>query len=147
MTGQWAELRQAATGCRGAACAWLAVAGRRLAHGNGLLLESPARWFGVPTAGALLVRLAVPLAGLAFAGRVLERAPHLIFATPVVWLWAAWSMSDSSATPPPLPESTLGDVYAVESTEAERVEWSPEGVICIVHPKRIPVPPNDRITA
>lgn len=133
MTAPWAELRQAATGCRTTACAWLAGAGRRLAHGNGQLLESPARWFDVPTAGSLLVRLAVPVGGLAFAGRVLERAPHLIFAVPAVWLWAAWSMSDSSATPPPLPGSPSGDVYAGEVLRVDRVVRGPEGVMCTIH--------------
>ncbi|MGW6979962.1 hypothetical protein ACWGE1_11020 [Streptomyces sp. NPDC054932] len=133
MTGHWRELWQAVTDARTAARAWLAAAGRRLAHGNGLLLESPARWFDVPTAGSLLVRLAAPVAGLAFAGRVLERAPHLIYAVPVVWLWAAWSMSDSSATPPPLPGTPSGDVYAGEVLRVDRVVRGPEGVMCTIH--------------
>lgn len=110
-----------------------AAAGARLARGTGLLLESPAGWFDVPTAGALLVRLAVPVAGLALAGRVLERAPHLIFAVPVLWLWAAWSMSDTSATPPPLPETPSGDVYAGEVLRVDRVVRGPEGVMCTIH--------------
>ncbi|MFJ3978363.1 hypothetical protein [Streptomyces sp. NPDC090021] len=111
----------------------LAATGQRLARGTGLLLESPSRWFEVSTMGALVVRLAVPVGGLAFAGRVLERAPHLIYAVPVGWLWAAWAMSDSPATPPPLPETPSGDVYAGEVLRVDRVERGPEGVTCTVH--------------
>ncbi|WP_060179547.1 hypothetical protein [Streptomyces sp. IMTB 1903] len=107
--------------------------GRRLARGTGLLLESPARWFDVSTMSALVVRLAVPVGGLAFAGRVLERAPHLIYAVPVGWLWAAWAMSDTSAPPPPLSETPSGDVYAGEVLRVDRVEWGREGVTCTIH--------------
>ncbi len=116
-----------------------AAAGARLARGTGLLLESPSRWFDVPTLGALLVRLAVPVGGLAFAGRVLERAPHLIYAVPVAWAWAAWAVSDSSATPPPLPAAPLGDVYADESVEVGRVERGPGEGLTIIYPVRTEV--------
>ncbi|KJY18395.1 hypothetical protein VR43_25235 [Streptomyces sp. NRRL S-104] len=116
----------------------LAAAGQRLARGTGLLLESPSRWFEVPTMGGLVVRLAVPTGALAFAGRVLERAPHLIYVVPVGWLWAAWVMSDSSATPPPLPGTPSGDVFADELVEGATVFRSPEGVVFIVHPRRVP---------
>ncbi|MFE9481472.1 hypothetical protein ACFYNM_23050 [Streptomyces spororaveus] len=129
MTG----LRKALTDSRTGAGAWMAGTGRRLAHGNGLLLESPARWFDVPTVGALLVRLAVPVGGLAFYGAILQRAPHFVYAVPVAWLGAAWAMSDSSAPPPPLPETPSGDVYAGEVLRVDRVERGPEGVICTVH--------------
>ncbi|MFE5898040.1 hypothetical protein ACFQ67_11545 [Streptomyces sp. NPDC056488] len=61
-------------------------------------------------------------------------------------LWRAarrGPVSDSSATPPPLPVAPLGDVFADESDEVDRVEWGPEGVVCIVHPKRVEVPPKE----
>lgn len=83
-------------------------AGDRLARGTGLLLESPAHWFEVSSCGALFVRLVVPLAGLAFFGKLLDRAPFMIYAVPAVWLAAAWHVSDSSATPPPLPPAFWG---------------------------------------
>ncbi|WP_405423546.1 hypothetical protein [Streptomyces erythrochromogenes] len=105
----------------------------RLAVGNGRLLESPSRWFDVPTLGALVVRIAVPLGGLVFYGLVLGRAPQFIYAVPVAWLAAVWWLSDSSATPPPLPEAPSGDVYAGEVLRVDRVERSPEGVTCTVH--------------
>lgn len=113
-----------------------AALGRRLAHGNGLLLESPSRWFDVPTLGALLVRIAVPVGALVFYGLLLVRAPQFIYAVPVAWLGAVWWMSDSSATPPPLPTAPLGDVYADELAEGASVFRSPEGVVFIVHPLR-----------
>lgn len=133
------DLRKALTDSRTAAGAWVAGTGRRLAHGNGLLLESPARWFGVPTAGALLVRLAVPVGGLAFYGAILQRAPHFVYAMPVAWLAAAWAMSDSSATPPPLPGTPSGDVYADESVEADRIERGPGEGLTIIYPVRTEV--------
>ncbi|MER6199827.1 hypothetical protein ABT234_20960 [Streptomyces sp. NPDC001586] len=42
-------------------------------------------------------------------------------------------VSDSSATPPPLPETPSGDVYAGEVLRVDRVERGPEGVMCTVH--------------
>ncbi|MER6484095.1 hypothetical protein ABT264_11205 [Streptomyces virginiae] len=111
----------------------------RLAVGNGRLLESPARWFDVPTLGALVVRIAVPLGGSVLYGLVLGRAPQFIYAVPVAWLAAVWWLSDSSATPPPLPETPSGDVYADERVEIDRIERGPEGVTCTIHPKRTEV--------
>ncbi|MGW2438760.1 hypothetical protein ACWCY1_18760 [Streptomyces goshikiensis] len=109
------------------------VAGGRLVRGTGLLLESPAVWFDVPTVGALLVRITVPVGVLAFAGPLLTRAPQFVYAVPAVWLAAAWRLSDSSATPPPLPESPSGDEYAGQIVRVDRVERGPEGVMCTVH--------------
>jgi hypothetical protein len=58
----------------------------------------------------------------------------------VVW-WAVRrrTMSVSSATPPPLSGTPSGDVFADETDEIDRVEWGPEGVVCIVHPRRIEI--------
>ncbi|WP_371588262.1 hypothetical protein [Streptomyces virginiae] len=111
----------------------LAVLQHRLAVGNGRLLESPARWFDVPTLGALVVRITAPLGGAVFYGLLLGRAPQFIYAVPVAWLAAVWWLSDSSATPPPLPETPSGDVYAGEVLRVDRVERGPEGVICTIH--------------
>lgn len=110
-----------------------AALGRRLAHGNGLLLESPSRWFDVPTLGGLAVRIAAPAVALVFYGMLLGRAPQFIYAVPVAWLGAVWWLSDSSATPPPLPETPTGDKYAGEVLRVDRVERGPEGVMCTVH--------------
>ncbi|MFI5641906.1 hypothetical protein ACIA8H_31385 [Streptomyces goshikiensis] len=109
------------------------AAGGRLARGTGLLLESPAVWFDVPTMGALLVRIAVPVGVLAFAGPLLARAPQFIYAVPAVWVTAAWRLSDSSATPPPLPDPPPGDEYAGQIVRVDRVERGPEGVMCTIH--------------
>ncbi|GAA3272725.1 hypothetical protein [Streptomyces lavendulae] len=107
--------------------------GRRLAHGNGRLLESPSRWFDVPTLGALAVRIAVPAVALIFYGLLLARAPQFIYAAPVAWLTAVWRLSDSSATPPPLPDPPSGDEYAGQIVRVDKVVKSPEGVMCTVH--------------
>lgn len=130
------ELRTAAQDARAAGARFCG----RVVQGNGRLLESPARWFDVPTVGALAGRVVVPVAGLEFCGAVLQRAPQLIYAVPAVWLAAVLHLSDSSATPPPLSGTPSGDVYADESTEVDRVERGPEGVVCIIHPKRTEVP-------
>jgi hypothetical protein len=110
-----------------------AALGRRLAHGNGLLLESPSRWFNVATFGALLVRIAVPTVTLVFYGMLLARVPQFIYAVPVAWLLAVWWLSDSSATPPPLSPTPSGDEWADQPARVDRVEWGPEGVVCIIH--------------
>lgn len=123
------ELRAAVTHARASG----AALGGRLVHGTGLLLESPARWFDVPTLGALVVRITVPVAALAFLGKLLERAPHLVYAVPIVWAATAWHLSDSSTTPPPLPETPSGDVYAGQIVRVDRVERGPEGVTCTIH--------------
>lgn len=91
------SVRDAAAG----AVARVRLVGQRLALGTGLLLHglgdrlAPRGW------GALLVRCGGALLGLAFAGRLLARAPHLVYAVPLVWALAVWHVSDSSATPPP----------------------------------------------
>ncbi|MFF4448939.1 hypothetical protein [Streptomyces sp. NPDC001502] len=114
----------------------------RLAVGNGRLLESPARWFDVPTLGALVVRIAAPLGGAVFYGLLLGRAPQFIYAVPVAWLVAVWWLSDSSATPPPPPEAPLGDVYADERVEVDRIERGPGEGLTIIYPVRAEV--NER---
>ncbi|KOU48994.1 hypothetical protein ADK55_19195 [Streptomyces sp. WM4235] len=114
----------------------LAELRRRLALGNGLLLESPSRWFDVPTLGGLALRIAVPLGGGVFYGLLLGRAPQFIYAVPPAWLAAVWWLSDSSATPPPLPPAPSGDVFADDTVVVDRVERGPEGVVFIIHPVR-----------
>ncbi|MFD5506998.1 hypothetical protein ACFWIB_04375 [Streptomyces sp. NPDC127051] len=108
----------------------------RVVQGNGRLLESPSGWFDVPTLGALTVRIVAPVAGLAFYGAVLQRAPQLIYAVPLAWLAAVLRLSDSSATPPPLSETPSGDVYADESVEIDRVERGAGEGLTIIYPVR-----------
>lgn len=48
------------------------------------------------------------------------------------WLYRR-GLSDSSATPPPLPAPPSGDVYAGQVMRVDRVERGPEGVMCTVH--------------
>lgn len=57
----------------------------------------------------------------------------------VWWAVRRRAVSDSSATPPPDSGPPSGDVYADESDEIDRVERGPEGVVCIVHPKRVEI--------
>ncbi|MFK0225885.1 hypothetical protein ACIQUL_08965 [Streptomyces sp. NPDC090303] len=118
------------------------TAGRRLALGTGLLLHGAGNRLSPGGCGPLLVRTGGVLAACWFFGTLLRREPGFIVAVPVVWLLAAWHVSDSSATPPPLPAAPLGDVYAGDTEEVDRVEWSPEGVRCTIHPKRVTVQPD-----
>ncbi|MFE9736526.1 hypothetical protein [Streptomyces sp. NPDC006477] len=119
-----------------------AAAGRRLALGTGLLLHRAGNQLSPGGCGPLLLRGGGALAACWFFGMLLQREPGFILAVPVVWLLAAWHVSDSSATPPPLPDTESGDVYAGETEEVDRVEWGPEGVRCTIHPKRVTVQPE-----
>jgi hypothetical protein len=106
----------------------------RLTLGTGLLLHGAGDWLAPADSGTrFLARTGGVAGGLLFAGLLLERAPHLVFAAPVAWTVAAWRVSDSSATPPPPPEPPLGDVYADGPERLSHVEWSPEGVRCTLH--------------
>lgn len=91
-----------------------------------------------PAAGACVV---IVLAGAATGA--------LFAVSPTAGILSAWGVgglalwrairrgvSDSSATPPPLPPDGSGDVYAGDVTRIARVERSPEGVMCILHPER-----------
>ncbi|MET7711022.1 hypothetical protein [Streptomyces sp. NPDC005407] len=112
------------------------AAAGRLALGTGLLLHGLGNWLAPGGWGLLLVRGGGSLVGLAFVGRLFARAPQLVYAVPLVWVAAAWWMSDSSATPPPLPLGPDSDEHAGETGEVDRVEWGPEGVTCTIHPVR-----------
>jgi len=65
----------------------------------------------------------------------------LIWGAGVVLLWRAVDkqVPDSSAPPPPVEAAPLGDVYAGETGDVDRVERGPEGVMFTVHPRRIEV--------
>ena len=106
----------------------------RLCLGTGLLLHGAGDWLAPADSGAkFLARTGGTAAGVLFAGLLLERAPHLVFGVPVVWVVTAWQVSDSSATPPPPSMTPLGDVYADGDERLSHVEWSPEGVRCTLH--------------
>ncbi|MFJ6783734.1 hypothetical protein [Streptomyces yangpuensis] len=45
-------------------------------------------------------------------------------------------LSDTSATPPPLPETPSGDVYADESVEVDRIARGPGEGLTIIYPVR-----------
>ncbi|MEU8891150.1 hypothetical protein [Streptomyces sp. NPDC048442] len=106
----------------------------RLVLGTGLLLHGAGDWLAPADSGkSFLARTGGTAAGVLFAGLLLERAPHLVFAVPVAWAVTVWRLSDSSATPPPLPESPSEDVYADGDERLSHVEWSPEGVRCTLH--------------
>ncbi|GHH38171.1 hypothetical protein [Streptomyces candidus] len=106
----------------------------RLVLGTGLLLHGAGDWLAPADSGTrFLTRTGGVAGGVLFAGLLLERAPHLVFVAPVAWAVAAWRVSESSATPPPLPETPSGDVFADGPERLSHVEWSPEGVRCTLH--------------
>ncbi|MFF9898486.1 hypothetical protein [Streptomyces longispororuber] len=133
-----------------------AAAGRRLCCGTWLGILAWGRWQMAidhasrgrgpaalaRTAGVFLRRLALAVGGGVFYASLLARAPQLIYAVPLVWLYGAWQMSESSAPPPPEGVPPRGDVLAGETGEVDRVEPIAEGVGFIVHPVREEV--NDR---
>lgn len=108
----------------------------RLCLGTGRLLYGIEDALDAATGWGVVCRIAAGVAGVLFVDGLLARSPALVYALPAVWLFAAWRMSDSSATPPPLPSAPLGDEFAGETEEVDWVEWSPEGVRCTIHPVR-----------
>ncbi|QKV94233.1 hypothetical protein HUT19_22770 [Streptomyces sp. NA02950] len=118
-----------------AAVEWSRTAGQRLALGTGLLLHGAGGWLAPEDSGKRFVaRSGGALVGVAFYGQLLGRAPYFVAAVPVVWAVAAWRMSDSSATPPPDPDTPLGHEEAGQ--EGERWYPSPivEGVAWSIQP-------------
>lgn len=116
--------------------AYLSRTGRRIALGTGLTLQRLGAWVGEHGWKLAIGRSTALLLVAAFAVQVCLRAPALTFAVPVVWLFSAWSVSDSSATPPPGSDTLSRDVHAGDTGRIARVERSPEGVMCILHPER-----------
>lgn len=97
--------------------------------------EGPSRASGA----CVLVALAAVCIGTVFA--VSEAAGVLgMWLAAVVILYRSARRGPRSVTPPPpvaVPPS--GDVYAGETGDIDRVERGPEGVTCIIHPKRVEV--------
>lgn len=114
----------------------LAYVGRRLSAGTGRLLYGIGDVLDSPTGWGAFGRITGAAGGVLFVGALLVRAPGLVYVVPVVWIVAAWCVSDSSATPPPLPYDPDSDELAGEIGEVDRVEWGPEGVMCTIHPVR-----------
>lgn len=106
---------------------------RRLCLGTGTLLHGLGYALSPGGCGPLLLRCGGALVSLLFAARLLERAPQLAYAVPLVWLVASWAVSDSSATPPPLPPEGADDVSAGGVERIDRVEYDPSGVRCTIH--------------
>ncbi|MCB5166035.1 hypothetical protein LG634_14465 [Streptomyces bambusae] len=84
----------------------------------------------------LVVGALVPLAGVFAASR--DAGVLTVWGLAVAACWREWRrpVSDSSATPPPGEEPLSDDVYARDGVVIDRVERSPEGVMCIIHPVR-----------
>lgn len=91
-----------------------------------------------PAAGACVLALLV----CAVIGGTFAASPTvgvlLVWVGSFALLWRAIRrrVSDSSATPPPLSPDASGDVFADDTTRIARVERTPEGVMCILHPER-----------
>ncbi|MEU7366623.1 hypothetical protein AB0B92_13670 [Streptomyces hygroscopicus] len=118
----------------------VSTAGQRLALGTGLLLHEAGGWLAPEDSGKrFVVRSGGRLTGVVFYGQLLGRVPHMIVAVPIAWAALAWRLSDSSATPPPLPDPPLADEEADQNDE----EWHPfpivEGVAWSIQPPVLPV--------
>lgn len=125
-----------------------AEAGQRLCRGTWFGLEAYGRWLGGDShadrsgtvrLGVILRRLGASLFAVVFYGSILQRAPQLIYAVPPAWLWAAWQVSDSSATPPPRGAAPDSDVDAAHRRAKARGVYDPNGVMCTYHPPRVEV--------
>ncbi|MEW2635956.1 hypothetical protein AB0903_31040 [Streptomyces sp. NPDC048389] len=108
----------------------------RLCLGTGLLFHRLEGALDASSGWGLLGRIGGGVAGALLLDGVVSRQPALVYAVPLVWLFAAWRVSDSSATPPPEAVPPAGDVLAVERMEVARVVPIAEGVGCILHPVR-----------
>jgi hypothetical protein len=87
--------------------------------------------------GCVLVALSGVALAVMFAASVAVGVLAVwVVGTVSLWRAARRRVSDSSATPPPLPESLSGDVYADGDERLSHVEWSPEGVRCTLHVTR-----------
>lgn len=104
--------------------------------------EGPARASGA----CVLVALAVVVAGSVFAVSTTAGILGAWLFGAVLLYRSARRMSGMPATPPPRGAPPSGDVYAGETGEVDRVEWGPEGVTCIIHPKRVRVTEPDELT-
>lgn len=116
--------------------AQITAAWSRLCLGTGRLLYGIEDALDSATGWGALGRIAGGVAGVLFADAVIMRAPGLIYVVPLVWLFAAWRMSDSSATPPLSDSESSVDVFADQTYEIDRIERGPEGVMCTIHAVR-----------
>lgn len=108
----------------------------RLVGGMAVMARRLVEWW-LPGSLKTTAKRSAALLGIGwFLGGILIAAPFLWWALLVAWAVAAWRVSDSSATPPPPPPAPLPDVHAGDTGRIARVEKSPEGVMCILHPER-----------
>lgn len=108
----------------------------RLVGGTGVLGRRFVEWW-LPGSPRAAVKRSAAFLGIGwFLGGFLIAAPFLWWALLVAWAVAAWRVSGSSAAPPPPPPAPPRDVHAGDTGRIARVERSPEGVMCILHPDR-----------
>lgn len=94
----------------------------------------------------VLVALASVVIGVVFAVSEAAGVLGMWLAATVLLYRSARRMSGMPAPPPPEEGPPSGDVYAGETGEVDRVERGPEGVTCIIHPKRVEVVGPDELT-
>lgn len=94
----------------------------------------------------VLVALAAVCVGIVFAVSTTVGILGVWFVGAVLLYRSARRMPDMPATPPGPDPAPSGDVYAGETGEVDRVERGPEGVTCIIHPKRVEVVGPDELT-
>lgn len=104
--------------------------------------EGPARASGA----CVLVALAAVSTGAVFAVSTTAGILGVWLFGAVLLYRSASRMSGMPATPPPRGAPPSGDVYAGETGEVDRVERGPEGVTCIIHPKRTTVAKPEELT-
>lgn len=108
----------------------------RLCLGTGLLFHRLEDALDASSGWGLLGRIGGAVGGVLLLDGVVSRQPALVYAVPVVWLFAAWRVSDSSAPPPPEVAAPLGDVYADETDRVDRVKRGPGEGMSIIYPVR-----------
>lgn len=108
----------------------------RVAAGSAVLTRRHGRWLLAGGWKSAIGRVLGSVMAAWMLGGCAIATPVTWWVAVFTWVVAAYRVSDSSATPPPLPPGLDSDEYAGETEEVDRVEWGSEGVRCTIHTVR-----------